>query len=148
MNKYKIHILILVSLIVIAFEALVALVVIFIFHEANQTLDQKFKYDRLNVFLLFMLILLAWNIITHYKIYKSVKHSNPIPNRLISYHYIAGVFLSLCLTFIVLALSYPKAHIIIDIQYVRNILLGLSVLIFSLLINYAIILPFRNYKAK
>lgn len=142
------YILMILALIILLFEALVALLVVFIFHEGNLTLDQKLRYDRLNVFLIFIFILLFWNIVTHYRICRSVKHRKPIAKRLITYHYIAGILLSLCLTFIVLALSYPKAHIIIDLQYVRNILLGIGVLIFSLSVNYAAMLPFKKYNQK
>ena len=133
-----------VLLAIIGVELTLTLLIIFVLNELAWSISVLITYDRLTVFIYSMLILLIWNMSTHYKIFKSIQSKQTVNKKLIRSHLIAGILLSVCIAFIVAALSTDDKAVSFEPE---DILLGVSIFFNLAIANYLLSrqMKHRNY---
>lgn len=138
MNRLKF-----VLLAVMGAEFISILLLLFVIKESTWSLEDLITYDRLRVFLYVLMMLFIWSIYTHYRILRNINLKKEIDKQLINGHLIAGVLISVCVSFIIAAISTSDKTVTFELE---DIVLGISIFINLIVANCLVSKQIKHYR--
>lgn len=138
MNRLKF-----VLLAVMGVEFISILLLLFVIKESTWSLEDLITYDRLRVFLYVLMMLFIWSIYTHYRILRNINLKKEIDKQLINGHLIAGVLISVCVSFIIAAISTSDKTVTFELE---DIVLGISIFINLIVANCLVSKQIKHYR--